>query len=271
MVTRKWTELASLPSAAAGNHSGVASDGKYVYGVAGQTGDTYGVGTNTTWRYDIAANKWSKYVNLPEVRFGGAAFIDNGFLHFVGGCKADRKTPTGDHWAISLSNPSAGWQRRASLPVAQDHISHATVDGKVYIVGGEHGHAGLGSAAGATYSQHKYTFQYDPKANSWKRMADMPIASSHLRAPPSLSTARSLLSVGSSRAVTATRRGPRLRLHRQLLADACHHLPQVRRRPDRRVLERQDLHDGWRQPPLHRPLGRLRGHPEVRLGEPRSL
>ena len=179
MATRKWTERASLPSAAAANHSGVASDGRYVYVISGQVKPTYGAGTATSWRYDIAANKWQQWVSLPQIRFGGAAFIANGHLHFVGGTKADRETPASDHWAINLANTSSGWQRRANMPVAQDHISHATVNGKVYILGGEHGHHGLDPDDHATYSQHKYTFQYDPAANSWRRMADMPIASSH--------------------------------------------------------------------------------------------
>jgi N-acetylneuraminic acid mutarotase len=180
MATRRWTERAALPSAAPGNHSGVASDGRYIYVVSGQVKPTYGAGTATSWRYDIAANRWQQWVSLPAIRFGGAAFIANGHLHFVGGAKADRETPASDHWAINLSNTSAGWQRKANMPVAQDHVSHATVNGRVYILGGEHGHAGLNDGDDATYVQHKFTFEYNPATNTWARKADMPIASSHM-------------------------------------------------------------------------------------------
>ena len=116
MATRQWSELAALPQQAAGNHFGVATDGTYIYTVAGQIEDTYGAGTNTAWRYHIASNTWSQFVSLPEIRFGGAAFIDNGWLHFVGGDLADRETPTTDHWAINLANTGAGWQERAACP-----------------------------------------------------------------------------------------------------------------------------------------------------------
>jgi N-acetylneuraminic acid mutarotase len=179
MATRTWKQLASLPGAAAGNHAGAATDGKYIYWVAGQTEATYGAGTKTTWRYDIANNSWSQFADLPAIRYGGAAFVANGWLHFVGGDKSDRTTPATDHWAINLSNPSGGWVRKASIPVAADHMSHAIVNGKVYLIGGEHGHEGLNGTSGGTYIQHKNVYAYDPSNDTWTRKADLPTAISH--------------------------------------------------------------------------------------------
>ena len=181
MATRTWSELASLPRQAAGNHMGVASDGTYIYTVAGQVEDTYGAGTNTAWRYHIATNTWSMFPSLPEVRFGGAAFFQvAGWLHFIGGDEADRVTPTTDHWAINLSNTAAGWIRKASLPLPGDHMSHATINGKVYLFGGEHGHQGLDGDGGGTYVQHNYTFEYNPNTDTWATKANMPLALSHV-------------------------------------------------------------------------------------------
>lgn len=181
MITKKWSQLASIPSVAAGNHFGVASDGANIYTVAGQTQDTYGAGTNTVYKYNIASNSWSRFpVDLPEIRFGMAAFVDKGWLHVVGGDKADRKTPTTTHWAIDLNNTSAGWQTKAPMPLAGDHVAHATVNGKIYIIGGEHGHHGLSPGDENGYIQHNYTFEYDPANDTWKRKADMPFGTSHL-------------------------------------------------------------------------------------------
>ncbi len=182
MATRQWKQLATLPSAAPANHSGVASDGKFIYVVAGQLGDTYGIGTNTSWRYSISANTWEKFTNLPAVRFGGAAFIVNGWLHYVGGDKAGRKTPATDHWSLNLNQPGSDWARRAPMPLPGDHMSHASVNGKVYILGGEHGHQSTNPDEDATYVQHNYTLEYNPKTDSWIRKSDMPISSSHFEA-----------------------------------------------------------------------------------------
>jgi N-acetylneuraminic acid mutarotase len=194
MVTRKYTELAPLPSAAAGNHSGVAAAGGFIYVIAGQTGNTYGVGTNTTWRYNIAANKWEKFVNLPEVRYGGAAFVDSsGWLHYVGGDKADRVTPTTDHWAINLNAPGSDWVRKASMPLPGDHLSHAGINGKFYLFGGEHGHEGLNGKSGGTYVQHNYTFQYNPANDTWTRKANMPLAISHIEGSTLVINGRAVL------------------------------------------------------------------------------
>jgi N-acetylneuraminic acid mutarotase len=170
-----------VPSTAAGNHFGVATDGTNIYTVAGQTGDTYGIGTNTVYRYNIASNTWTKfYANLPEVRYGGVAFIENGWLHFVGGDKADRATPTTDHWAINLNDAGSDWVRKASMPLPGDHISHASINGKVYLFGGEHGHQGTDPSVEGTYVQHNYTFEYNPASDTWVRKADMLQAKSHV-------------------------------------------------------------------------------------------
>ena len=80
----------------------------------------------------------------PQIRFGGAAFIDNGLLHFVGGDKADRETV--DHRPLGhrpRPTPPPAGSPRAPIPLAGDHMSHATINGKVYLFGGEHGHHGL--------------------------------------------------------------------------------------------------------------------------------
>lgn len=180
MATRQYKNLASLPSSAAGNHMGVATDGQNIYTVAGQIGNTYGQGTNTVWKYNIAANTWTQFKSLPEIRFGGAAFVINGVLHFVAGDKADRETPTADHWAINLSDPNASWVRKASLPRAADHLSHATINGKVYLFGGEHGHHGLGVNDENGYIQHNNTYQYDPATDTWTSKASLPQATSHI-------------------------------------------------------------------------------------------
>jgi N-acetylneuraminic acid mutarotase len=177
--TGKWTSLASLPAGAARTHGGVASDGKFIYLVAGQPGEGYSTGTNKAFKYDIARNQWSSFVSLPSTRFAGTMFYIGGKLHFVGGTSSDRTTPQDDHWVIDPNAANPTWTRAASMPKVQDHISHAIIGVVVYLVGGAHGHASIEDPHAATYVQHKYLFKYDHKTDTWTRLADMPKAASH--------------------------------------------------------------------------------------------
>jgi len=181
-ATNKWTDLASLPSGAARTHGAAATDGRYIYLVSGQPGGGYGAGTKLSFKYDIATNTWSSFRALPEVRYGGTMFYVDGQLHFVGGAGADRATPEDDHWVINPNSANPQWTRAASMPVKQDHIAHVLIDGKAYIVGGEHGHASTADPDDADYIQHDNLFRYDPRTDQWTRLADMPVAASHFEA-----------------------------------------------------------------------------------------
>lgn len=171
LATRQWSRAADLPGSQ--THAGAATDGRYIYWVAGQYGPRLSTqGTREGWRFDPQANRWTRFADLPQVRFGGALVHLNGRLHFFGGDDATRVTAKADHWVLNLSAPDPHWERRASMPFAGDHLSHAVHNGKIYAIGGEHDH-------GRTYVQHKYTLRYDPSVDAWTRLADMPTAKSH--------------------------------------------------------------------------------------------
>ena len=181
MATGKWKEIAKLPAAAATTHGSLAGDGsRFIYLVAGQVEGGYGQGTNTAWRYDITADRWQRFVDLPEVRFGGALAYADGWLHFFGGNTDDRQSITSDHWALNVQFSDAGWAPRAALPLPGDHLSHAVIGGQIYAIGGEHGHHGHDPNQDAPYVQHNYLLRYDPIADVWTRLADMPVATSHM-------------------------------------------------------------------------------------------
>ncbi len=65
------------------------------------------------------------------------------------------------------------------MPLSGDHLGHAVVNGRIYLVGGEHGHAGVNKNPKPTYEQHDFLLEYNPSTNKWARKADMPIAASH--------------------------------------------------------------------------------------------
>ena len=70
---------------------------------------------------------------------GAAWRSSNAELHYFGGYKADRDTNAGDHWSCRLTGGKT-WQREADLPDPRGHVSAAVLDGKIYALGGDHGH-----------------------------------------------------------------------------------------------------------------------------------
>jgi len=105
------------------------------------------------------------------------AYLDNK-LYFFGGDKPDRTTITTNLWVLDLGDPSAGWVAKAPLPKGGDHMAAEVIDGQIYSIGGEHGHAGS-LPDRAPYIQHNYLFRYDPAADQWTRLADLPVGRSH--------------------------------------------------------------------------------------------
>jgi N-acetylneuraminic acid mutarotase len=180
LVTETWSALAPLPDEAGFNHFGLATDGENIYTISGQITDTYGTGTKTSWKYNIASDTWTQFVSLPEIRYGGTAFIVGNLLHFVDGDKADRFTDSNDHWAIDLTDPDAGWVKMTSTPLAVDHLTHATVNGRVLLIGGENGHEGIDGVPVGTYKQRGDVFEYLPETDTFVRRASLPVPTSHV-------------------------------------------------------------------------------------------
>jgi hypothetical protein len=167
----RWTRGADLPGSQ--THAGATTDGQYIYWIAGQYGAMFSrQGTNEAWRYDPQANRWSRWTNLPEVRFGGALAYHNNTLYFYGGTGPDRVTSSNRAWKIATNRTGADWTRIADMPYASDHLGHAVINGEIYAIGGERDH-------NVSYIQHSEVYSYNPSSNTWRRRADMPTASSH--------------------------------------------------------------------------------------------
>lgn len=161
-------------------HAGVTSDGeRYIFKAGGQIGGGIpGRPTPETWRFDTQRNIWSKLPAIPEARYApGMAYVD-GKLHVFGGTLPDRKTITADHWVLDLASVKQGWKAVAPMPEGGDHVSTVVIDGKIYSIGGEHGHAAT-REEDASYIQHADLYRYDPATDQWTELADMPVGRSH--------------------------------------------------------------------------------------------
>ena len=166
-----WSSGAAMPGP--NTHFGAASDGQYIYVAGGQYGPQLSIdGSSEVFRYDIANDTWSSFGNLPDIRFGGQMAYLNGRLHFYGGNDATRVRSRPEHWVLNLGSSNRTWRTAAPLPQATDHHSTIVVNNAIYVIGGEVEH-------GTSYLQNSGLFRYNDAANTWTKLADLPIASSH--------------------------------------------------------------------------------------------
>jgi len=168
-VSDSWTRKKDMPTRL--THLNPAIDGNTIWFAGGFKGKHPGPVTAEVWKYDIASDAWTAGPPLPERRAGGGLAVVERKLHYFGGYKADRDTNAGDHWSLSLEG-GKGWQREADLPDPRGHVSSAVLDGKIYALGGDHGHD-------ITQIDVKSCHRFDPATKTWSEIASLPEGRSH--------------------------------------------------------------------------------------------
>ncbi len=164
-----WTRKKDMPAGL--THLNPAINGSTIWFAGGFKGKHPGPVTAEVWKYDIASDTWSAGPPLPERRAGGGLAVVEGRLHYFGGYKTDRDTNSGDHWSLSLDG-GKDWQREAELPDPRGHVSAAVLDGKIYALGGDHGHD-------ITQIDVKSCHSFDPATKKWSQIASLPDGRSH--------------------------------------------------------------------------------------------
>ena len=186
-----------LPDAAAENHAAAASDGEYVYWVAGHSEDfaeplsgdpAEAVRfTTTAWRYDVAAEVWEQLPDLPAPRGAAMAVVAGNRLHVMGGTDATNIIAQRDHWSLDLAglgDPLAtpAWEVMPPLPVGTDHAVAGVFEGAgtgggplIVVAGGEYAH-------GVSYAVLEHTQIYDVNTAEWRFGTAMPAPISHANA-----------------------------------------------------------------------------------------
>lgn len=173
VAANKWSTLskyAPIPH----THSASASDpSKHeVYFAGGLFGGYPGTPTNRAWKFNTQTQVWTELPSMPENHSSGGLALVNGKLHYLGGVEDDRETNTDRHLVLDLNNLAAGWKAAPDMPGGRDHFAALELGGKLYAIGGEFGHD-------ITHDQQALVHRFDPASNSWQRLADMPVASSH--------------------------------------------------------------------------------------------
>ena len=181
-ASNAWTAIRPMPAMNGTGHGGVThagmtADGGAIYFAGGYTSDAGGTGqifgTKEAWRYDVAADTYSRLPDLPAARAAGQLELLDGRLHFFGGTNLTRTTDTPEHYVLSLANLAAGWVTKAPLPNARNHLGSAVLDGKVYAIGGQRGHDAALVTQAAVHA-------YDPATDTWTARADLPRGLGHI-------------------------------------------------------------------------------------------
>jgi N-acetylneuraminic acid mutarotase len=175
LASDTWSRLADMPEGV--THAGVATDGSDIYWAGGFVEDpsrTFQVfGTVHAWRYRVAANTYEALPDLPDRRGAGTLTYLDGKLHFIGGLSFGQASDTNQHWVLDLAAGATAWTSAAPLPTPRNHLGSAVLGGKIYVIGGQHGHdEGLVTVPDVEI--------YDPRTDTWTRGTNMPRARSHI-------------------------------------------------------------------------------------------
>ncbi|WP_136656799.1 glycosyltransferase [Nitratireductor sp. XY-223] len=113
-----------------------------------------------------------------------------GRLHFVGGAEKDRWTPCADHWSIAIENGRAAeedWRTETPIPVPGMHRGSVLLNDSLYVIGGQQGDfvaiAGDPEFTCTGETREDYIgecFRLDTPTGEWVRIADLPVAASHV-------------------------------------------------------------------------------------------
>ncbi len=180
-ATRTWGVVAttSVAQGTAMTHNGIVRVGKDVWLIGGRIGSHPGKVTDAVWIYDLDSGEFRKGPKLPVPGAGGGAALVNNRIHWFGGLDPLARCDVDRHVVFDLDLPSAGWQDItgvAAMPLPRNHFSTVTAGGLVYAIGGQNGHDGCpGQPRGNVAQVHRF----DPVANDWVRLSDLPSVQSH--------------------------------------------------------------------------------------------
>jgi N-acetylneuraminic acid mutarotase len=184
----QWTDLAPLPQPL--SHQAVVVDGGRVWLLGGYVGDHPGPSTDAVWVYDTTTDTYQPGPSLPAPRGAGTAAIVGRTLHYLGGATRTAgvldDTDQPEHWVLDLDAavvgpastdgeplPGATWEARSHLPTLRNHLGSAVLDGRIYLIGGQHGHH-------EADDQERAVEVYDPESETWTAVAGLPVGRGHV-------------------------------------------------------------------------------------------
>jgi N-acetylneuraminic acid mutarotase len=180
----KWTKKKPMPLAS--HHVSFTEYKGKIYAFGGfvlpQSGPAAWVPIDNAWEYDPATDNWKALAPLPTKRGSPVAVTVGDKMYVIGGSTPGPKETSvplpGTHWALGSVeeyDPAANtWRQRSPMPTSRNHAIAGVVNGKIYVIGGRVGAAGISAASNTNVVE-----QYDPATDSWGTVrARMPTARS---------------------------------------------------------------------------------------------
>jgi N-acetylneuraminic acid mutarotase len=157
-----WTKRAPMPTARGGGGKAVIDGKIYVAGGRPPGGSAFEV-------YDPETDKWEKLPDMPTQRNHLAMVALNGRIIVAGG----RFSPGADAERtdiVEIYDPATRrWTRAKPLPAPRGGITGAAHAGCMFVFGGEGERTHVLGLTPNTYG-------YDPRADKWTQLPDLPIA-----------------------------------------------------------------------------------------------
>ena len=145
-------------------HAVAELDGK-IYVIAGNTNDRGTVATILV--YDSANDSWTHTTPLPVAVNHNMAATMNGKLYVFGGQTATQGDSPFVDTVYEFNPATEQLTERAPMSLARSAGATAVVNGKIYVAGGRPPRG------------HDFAV-YDPVANTWGRLPDLPTQRNHL-------------------------------------------------------------------------------------------
>lgn len=179
----KWTKAAPFPEPAMELYAAAVGTKMYVFGGIEPNGV---VPSGLVYEYDSVADKWTKKKPMALPSHHNAVTALNGKIYVFGGFAASNTDkpgwlPIANAWEYDLTNDS--WKALAPMPTPRGAAIAFTVNGKIYVIGGEGMHPGDAPKplwfVGSAHRSLGTVEEYDPATNTWTTRTPMPTPRNH--------------------------------------------------------------------------------------------
>ena len=175
MATNTWTQLANMPSTI--THAGTIYDSvnNNIWLIGGFTGPENAPAITNVWIYSITNNSWSAGPSLPSAVGAPAVTLVGRNVHVISGLNEVGTTfmNTTEHCVMSLDNQAAGWTSAAPLPTPRNHAGCVTLNGLIYVIGGQ-------DVLNETGGNMAAVEAYNPTTDTWATEAPLPAGRGHI-------------------------------------------------------------------------------------------
>ncbi len=187
-ATNQWTK--KKPMALPSHHVALTEYRGKIYAFGGfvypQSGPPSWVPVNNAYEYDPATDTWKALAPMPVKRGSAVAAVVGDKIYVIGGAGniagsnetgISFATPQMSVGTVEEYDPQSNtWRERSPMPTPRNHTTAATVNGKIYVIGGRVGAAFIGLATDISVVE-----EYDPATDKWSApRARMPTARSAL-------------------------------------------------------------------------------------------